>query len=466
MNYSQVIGQFHPLLVHLPIGILFFAFLMIIYQKWQKVELTSAISLALILGSAAALFSCIAGWFLARSGEYEAEIVQKHQWIAIASTVLGFAAYFYKSQRMSLSSIMAATLTIAGHFGGTITHGEDYLFGKKEELVEIAKTFEKQTKIDNLNSSQKTVNQTFLYQEKVAPILEKKCYSCHSSSKRKGGLRLDSEIFIRKGGKNGEILVAGNPNKSALHANLLLPLEDEKHMPPKGKPQLTSAEISVLHYWIKKGASFTGEIEAETIIPEVITTLEEVSIEDILSENPETEKLELNLNKPDQKTLEKLKNEKIIINAEGMDGKKLAVNFVNIQDLNTNHIIDLQLIRENIFSLKINNKAISDINLGQIKIFENLEKLNLDQTSITDNGIKELVNLKNLKQLNLYDTDISDESIEALSSIKTLKVLYLWKTNVSEEGVEKLKKKMPNTKIEFGDFKFSKPDVFKETQKF
>ena len=158
MNYSQVIGQFHPLLVHLPIGILFFAFLMIIYQKWQKVELTSAISLALILGSAAALFSCIAGWFLARSGEYEAEIVQKHQWIAIASTVLGFAAYFYKSQRMILSSIMAATMTIAGHFGGTITHGEDYLFGKKEELVEIAKTFEKQTKIDNLNSSQKTVN--------------------------------------------------------------------------------------------------------------------------------------------------------------------------------------------------------------------------------------------------------------------------------------------------------------------
>jgi uncharacterized membrane protein len=464
MNYSQVIGQFHPLLVHLPIGILLFAFLMMLYQKWQKVDLTEAISLALLLGSIGALLSCIAGWFLAQCGEYEAQIVQKHQWTAIASTVFGFAAYFFKSQRMILSSIMAATLTIASHFGGTITHGEDYLFGKEEQVIETPKILTKPTKTDTLNSGLKAVKQTFLYQEKVAPILEKKCYSCHSFRKKKGGLRLDAETFILKGGKNGEILIAGNPSKSTLYANLLLPLEDEKHMPPKGKPQLTSAEISVIHYWIKKGASFTGEIEAETVIPQVIpltTPLNEVSLENIPSENLEPDILEPNINKPDQKALEKLKSEKIVINSEGMEGKKLAVNFVNIKDLNTNQITDLQTIRENIFSLKINNKALIDVNLGQIKTFENLEKLNLDQTSITDKGIKELVNLKNLKHLNLYDTNISDESIDALSSIKTLKVLYLWKTKISESGVEKLKKKLPNTKIEYGNFKFSKPDSLK-----
>lgn len=464
MNYSQVIGQFHPLLVHLPIGILLFAFLMIIYQKWQKAELIEAISLALLLGSVAALFSCIAGWFLAQSGEYEAEIVQKHQWTAIASTVLGFIAYFYKSQRLIISSIMAATLTIAGHYGGTITHGAGYLFSKEEQWVELPKTVEKQTKTDTSDTGQKTVKQTFLYQEKVAPILEKKCYSCHSFRKKKGGLRLDAETFIRKGGKNGEILIAGNPSKSSLYTNLLLPLEDDKHMPPKGKPQLTSAEISVLNYWIKKGASFKGEIEAETIIPQVVTlsnATNEVSTENIATENQEAETLVIRISKPDQKTLEKLKNEKIVINFEGLDDKKLAVNFVNITEFNPNHIVDLQTIRENIFSLKINNKELSDVNLGQIKSFENLEKLNLDQTAITDNGIRELVNLKNLKQLNLYGTEISDESIDALSSIKTLKVLYLWKTKISESGIEKLKKKLPNTKIEYGNFKFSKPDSLK-----
>jgi uncharacterized membrane protein len=464
MNYSQVIGQFHPLLVHLPIGILLFAFLMMIYQKWQKAEMTDAISLALLLGSIGALLSCVAGWFLAQSGEYEAEIVQKHQWTAITSTVFGFAAYFFKNQRMILSTIMAATLTIAGHFGGTITHGEGYLFGKEEEISEPPKTLQKQTKIDTTNSGQKTVKQTFLYEEKVAPILEKKCYSCHSSRKKKGGLRLDFETFIRKGGKNGEVLHAGNPSKSSLYANLLLPLDDDKHMPPKGKPQLTTAEISVLHYWIKKGASFTGEIEEETIIPEIQTTklaFEEVSSENLQNENTDLDTFEPTLSKPDQKALEKLKSQKIVINSEGLDGKKLSVNFVNIKNFNSSHITDLQVIKENIYSLKISNKELSDVSLGQIKSFENLEKLNLDQTAITDNGIKELVNLKNLKQLNLYDTEISDKSIEALSSIKNLKVLYLWKTKISESGVEQLKKKLPNTKIEYGNFKFSKPDSLK-----
>ena len=221
MNFSQFVGQFHPLLVHLPIGILLFAFLMIVYQKLRKAELTDAISLALLLGSVAALFSCVAGWFLAQSGEYEAEIVQKHQCTAIATTIFGFLAYFLKNQRMILSSLMAITLTVTGHFGGTLTHGEGFLFGKEEQLVEIPKTSEKQSKIDTLKSSQPKVKQTFLYRDKVSPILEKKCYSCHSSRKKKGGLRLDSETFIKKGGKNGEILQAGNPSKSPLYSNLL-----------------------------------------------------------------------------------------------------------------------------------------------------------------------------------------------------------------------------------------------------
>jgi uncharacterized membrane protein len=32
-----------------------------------------------------------------------------------------------------------------------------------------------------------------------------------------------------------------------------LPVEDKKHMPPIGKPQLTETEIQILAAWIKKG---------------------------------------------------------------------------------------------------------------------------------------------------------------------------------------------------------------------
>lgn len=134
MDFSKIIGQFHPLLVHLPLGILLFAFVLIIYEKWHKADLLSAISIALLLGSTAAAFSCLTGWFLAQSGDYDAELLQKHQWTGISSCILGFTAYFFRKHRMLISSIMVAVLSVMGHFGGTITHGENYLFAtdKKE----------------------------------------------------------------------------------------------------------------------------------------------------------------------------------------------------------------------------------------------------------------------------------------------------------------------------------------------
>jgi Planctomycete cytochrome C len=60
-----------------------------------------------------------------------------------------------------------------------------------------------------------TITQTrFMYQDAMLPILEKKCYGCHSEVKQKGDLRLDCEAFIRQGSKNGSILTAGNPQKT------------------------------------------------------------------------------------------------------------------------------------------------------------------------------------------------------------------------------------------------------------
>jgi hypothetical protein len=35
---------------------------------------------------------------------------------------------------------------------------------------------------------------------------------------------------------------------------LLLPLNDDDHMPPEGKPQPTLAEIAALQWWIERGA--------------------------------------------------------------------------------------------------------------------------------------------------------------------------------------------------------------------
>ena len=55
-----------------------------------------------------------------------------------------------------------------------------------------------------------------VYAALVAPILADRCTSCHDAEKSKADLRLDTHEFIMKGSTNGEVVVAGQPEKSRL----------------------------------------------------------------------------------------------------------------------------------------------------------------------------------------------------------------------------------------------------------
>ena len=260
------IGHLHPLIVHLPIGILLLGVLMMVYQHFSKVDLRAPISLAFLVGSISAVLACIAGWILSNSGEYDALIVQKHQWTGIATATLGLLAYLLKQYRKILAILLTLLIFITGHYGGTLTHGENYLFNSNEKANTISS--------DTLIGASKIITQTIsngsdsltiethnVYKEQIAPLLKLRCYNCHAALKQKNGLRLDAEAYIKKGGKNGKIFFAGNTFKSPLYTSLLLPLDDEKHMPPKGKHQLSQNEILIIERWIKSGASFEDIID-------------------------------------------------------------------------------------------------------------------------------------------------------------------------------------------------------------
>src|ERR1700722_6934882 len=45
------------------------------------------------------------------------------------------------------------------------------------------------------------------YLKDVKPLLAERCYSCHSESRSRGGLRLDTIAFMRKGGQTGPAVV-------------------------------------------------------------------------------------------------------------------------------------------------------------------------------------------------------------------------------------------------------------------
>lgn len=87
--------------------------------------------------------------------------------------------------------------------------------------------------------------------DKVKPLLDSRCVSCHGADKVKGGLRMDSRAALLSGGDSGPALVPSKPSESliiqaVLHAN------KDLEMPPKEK--LTARDVAVLERWIADGA--------------------------------------------------------------------------------------------------------------------------------------------------------------------------------------------------------------------
>ncbi|HZL34650.1 MAG TPA: PSD1 and planctomycete cytochrome C domain-containing protein [Tepidisphaeraceae bacterium] len=91
------------------------------------------------------------------------------------------------------------------------------------------------------------------FEKHIRPVLVERCYQCHSAGakKLKGELRLDSRDGVLKGGKDGAVLVAGEPGKSRLLTALRF-TDADLQMPPKH--QLPAEQVDAFERWIKMGA--------------------------------------------------------------------------------------------------------------------------------------------------------------------------------------------------------------------
>ena len=95
------------------------------------------------------------------------------------------------------------------------------------------------------------------FREKIRPVLDASCFSCHSANapKVKGGLLLDSREALLRGGDTGPAVVPGDVGESLLLQAIRH--EDGMEMPPK-KPKLADPVIGDFEKWVKLGAPFPG----------------------------------------------------------------------------------------------------------------------------------------------------------------------------------------------------------------
>ncbi len=469
-DWAAFIGRFHPVLVHLPIGFLLLAGLLEIGRLTRKIEVKeSTITFVLFWSALGATLSCIAGYLLSLGGGYEAGLLDNHQWQGIGVAVAAWVAWGAKSDiltnKIPFSSILylpalligSALIMIAGHNGGSLTHGEGYLTQETPEPFRNWLGMEPKTEkgADEIKPIA-DVNNAMVFQDVVNPILKARCVQCHNANKSKGDLRMDQVELLKKGGENGPIFISGKGEESELIKRCLLPLEDENHMPPKGKTQLSEGQVAILSWWIDQGAPFdkkVAELKTTDAVKPALAALSGSSSSVSGSQTavtPESPVLSLKVPTPDTKAVEALKKAGLLVMPIANESNLLEINAVNINGLTDTQIALLEPLKEQIIWLKLGDTKITDQAASGIAKLKNLQKLHLENTAITDATIQQIKSLPYLEYLNLVNTQVTDAGVKELSASKSLKSLHVWQSKVTDAGIAALKQTKPALEVTAG----------------
>ncbi|SKB00281.1 Uncharacterized membrane protein [Prosthecobacter debontii] len=312
------VGRFHPILLHLPVGALIVLCAMELgcLTRSGEEKLGPAALLTLWVGAAGAVVAVLAGIMLSREGGYEGGNFTLHQMLALVGTAgvllalvvriigMGQGSFELLYAYRAIFFLSFGVMGLGAHFGGNMSHGNKFLTEHAPEPIKSQMTsmekwmlsFVEKPKVTPpaivqdsaspepvTNAPQTptvlptgspsaplggltTSGEKLVFQNIILPILEAKCNKCHNEEKSKGDLRMDTYELAIQGGESGINFVAGKPAESLSIQRIELPIDDDEHMPPDGKDQLTTEEAALIRWWVQSGASNTQKV-AEAQFP-------------------------------------------------------------------------------------------------------------------------------------------------------------------------------------------------------
>jgi uncharacterized membrane protein/mono/diheme cytochrome c family protein len=464
-DWALFFGRFHPVLVHLPIGFLLVAALLEAGRRLGKISVSeSVVSFILLWSAVGATFACVAGYLLSLGGGYEEELLDEHMWQGIGVAVLAWVAWIAKSDilgnRLSFAPVFylpalgLGTLLIlaAGHHGGSLTHGDGYLTQyTPEPFRTMAGLPPRQIEITEIKPIA-NIPEAVVYHDIVQPILSVHCTQCHNPTKKKGDLRMDSYELLMKGGENGPALVVGKSTDSEMLKRCLLPLEDDNHMPPKGKRQLSESQIALLAWWIDQGAPIdkkVAELKADDKIKPALASLSEAGGGEEL-QSTQSPVLSMKVAEPDPKAVEALQKANLLVMPVAREQNLMEVSAINAPAFSDKQVALLTTLAPQLVWLKLSDTQITDAALSEVAKLKNLNKLHLEETSVGDAGLKQLKNLPYLEYLNLVGTKVTDAGLLHLANLKSLKNVYVWQSSVTDSGIANLRKVRPDMNVVTG----------------
>ena len=436
----QSVGRMHPLLLHLPIGLLVISF--ILWMAKNNIEEESfrkIFVLVLCITTFTASLTALMGFFLSKEGGYDEATLLKHKVLGVTTAVLSYLLLWVYRAGMAKKfgfgttvAIAVITMIIGSHYGANLTHGEGFVFqpmqDEGEKMVEEVIT-----------------DSSALYAAAIKPILRSKCFSCHNEKKKKGELVMTTEEKILQGGKNGPIWKSGDALNSHIIQNINLPEGDKKHMPPKGKPQLSQEETELLFTWIQSGADMKKRLneyaDDDTL---KILAARFVNI-------PKEEKENEYFFEPASATLvQKLTGPFCAVFPVSINSPALYADFFVREKFDNKKLEDLLKVKEQLVVLNLNNMPVKDDDVKIINQFTNLEKLLLNNSLISNSGVQQLTNLKKLQSLSLAGMKIDGNATKYFSQLDSLKEVFIWNTNIVSAERETIQEQFPQIRFNTG----------------
>lgn len=442
MNPGSITAHLHPLLVHLPIGILLAAFALECMVWWKgRDDFRPAIQLSVALGAVSAALSALSGWLLFREGGYDESVATPHQYWGFFTAGMFILLALLKQDKWRRPAFVAgvAGLIVTGHYGGTLTHGAGYVFGGADETAPTA------VEAGSEQAQSELSPDTKVFEGLVMPVLRSKCVSCHKPEKKKGGLVLSTPEGLMAGGESGPAVVPGNPEKSELLKRIHLPGDHDDHMPPKGRPQLSQVETQLIEWWITGGADLKATV-AEKQMPDNLKSAFGPRTQQEVRANPVFDK---QVSPASESAIRKLRALRLSVNSFGEGKPWLVVSFAGIKETDQERLGALAGVKEQLTDLDLSHTGVQDRVLQGLE-FPHLVRLNLSHTSAASGIATMISHSPFLEVLNLTNTK-ADQSVEsAFGSLPQLRKVYIWGTDISAETVNQWKKKYPGISFETG----------------
>ncbi len=450
MDWDLFVGRFHPLVVHFPVALLMAAALMEMLTRIKFFRpIGAAIPFILFLGALTAFLSMLLGWLIAGDRGYDEGTLFWHRWLGVSvfsvSVVLCLVSIGVirvgEKLRLSFFILIFILVSLTGHLGGALTHGENYL---SEYAPEFLQRFLQSNQPEDQLTLHPNPDSVVVFRDLISPILIAECTPCHDENQHKGGLHVTTIEALRKGGDTGPAVVPGNSTESELFRRISLPVNHPKFMPLRKTP-LSFSKVNILRWWIDQGASPDATLTASSIDHVREYLLREYSYEPIVRPYYEI----TSVGAADPEKLYRLVQQGFKITALANGSNYLSVMCPQ-PSLTVDQLQELLSVAEQVTWLDVSNSGITDDHIDVLTEFVNLTRLNLHSNPVSDIGIRKLKALPHLEILNLYKTAISDNILMAIAELPSLKRVYVWQTRVSPDAVKELIEKKPTLQVDTG----------------